>query len=278
MATLQQHLIKIDGAQLEVYTGATDDVIVCTAHPAFGETADGGILTDPFVDIAQVVTVSPRGIGASSPGPITLSQFVEDLETVRRSLGIGSWIFAGPSAGGAIGLLYALHFPHALKGLILSVTTPSWPQVFADPLSILSPQNAAWRDEIVAQLPRLESKVLPQGHTSLVQIRADLWTLLDQSGPRVILQGEEDTEHWKVWWNEALHFDVTARLQEIRMPTLIIAGKRDELVPVSNMLLLHKHIANSELVVFEECGHTPMLEASEKYRMELRRFLGQFRD
>ena len=129
-----------------------------------------------------------------------------------------------------------------------------------------------------AQLPRLESRVLPQGHTSLVQIRAELWTLLDQSGPRVILQGEQVTEHWRAWWNEALHFDVIHRLQEIQMPTLIVAGKRDELVPVSNMLLLHEHIAISEVVVFEECGHSPMLEASVKYRMELRSFLGQFRD
>ncbi len=98
--TLQQQLIDIDGAQLEVYTGGSGEVVVCTAHPAFGETAEGGILTVPFIDSAQVVTISPRQFGASSPGMGRLSQWVADLEAVRHSLGIGAWVFAGPSAGG----------------------------------------------------------------------------------------------------------------------------------------------------------------------------------
>jgi hypothetical protein len=84
----QQQLIIVDGAQLEVYTGGSDNVTVCTAHPCLAEMAEGGILSDPFLDIAQVVTVSPRGLGSSSPGNVTMSQLVEDLEAVRCSLGI----------------------------------------------------------------------------------------------------------------------------------------------------------------------------------------------
>ncbi len=76
---------------------------------------------------------------------------------------------------------------------------------------------------------------------------------------------------------EALHCDFTHRLEAIRMPTLLMAGQKDELVPLSH-ILLHEHIVNSELVIFEECGHTPMLEAPEKYQLEVQRFLRQFRN
>jgi len=270
----QQELVAIDGIELEVYTAppGDGDVTVCTAHPCFAEAAEGGILSDPFRGIAQVVTVSPRGLGSSSPGNASLSQLVVDLEAVRRSLGIDEWVFAGPSAGGAVGLLYALQFPHSLQGLILSVTTSSWPSVLDDPLSVFSPRYPEWQDALLAESCRLEVTSSPHW----LRIRDGLWAFVDQSGPRVIDQSDEVSEPWRAWWREAVHFDVRDRLNDIRVPTLLLGGEQDPVVPVSNMLMLHERIRNSELVIFEQQGHTPMLDAPVDYQREVRRFLRKF--
>ena len=268
---MKRQLVQLADAQLEIHIGPPGRLTVCTAHPCFAETEEGGILSDPFDGVAQVVTVSPRGLGNSSPGRVGLSRQVDDLESVRRSLGLDSWIFAGPSAGGALGLLYALRFPQALAGLILSVTSSSWPRVLADSLSIFSPRHPDWQEPLGAARSRLADASPP----CWLRIREgrDLWAYVDASGPRVIERSVEVDEAWREWWEEAVDFDVTDRLVEIQTPTLLLGGKQDTAVPVSNLLLLHERIHNSELVIFDEYGHTPMLDGPADYRREVQRFL-----
>lgn len=268
---MKRHLVRLADAQLEVHLGTPGSSTVCTAHPCFAETEDGGILSDPFDGLARVVTVSPRGLGDSSPGRVSLSRQVDDLESVRRSLGLDPWIFAGPSAGGALGLLYALRFPQALAGLILSVTTPDWPGVLADPRSIFSPQHPDWQEPLRAARSLLADAAPP----CWLRIREgdDLWAYVDASGPRVIEHSAEVDEAWRAWWEEAVVFDVTDRLAQIPTPTLLLGGEQDPVVPVSNLLLLHDRIHGSELVIFDDYGHTPMLDGPADYRSEVQRFL-----
>ncbi len=72
-----------------------------------------------------------------------------------------------------------------------------------------------------------------------------------------------------------MDFDVTDRLEEIEIPTLLLGGKQDTVVPVSNMLLLDERIRGSELIIFESYGHTPMLDGPGDYRMEVLALLGE---
>ncbi len=59
------------------------------------------------------------------------------------------------------------------------------------------------------------------------------------------------------------HNNVTPRLGEIQMPTLILVGRDDFICPPSQAQLLHEGIANSELVIFENSGHLPHVEEAE---------------
>lgn len=49
------------------------------------------------------------------------------------------------------------------------------------------------------------------------------------------------------------------------LPTLVIWGRQDRIVPVSAAEVYHKSIAGSELVVFEGCGHRPEIEKSQEF-------------
>src|SRR5688572_14276698 len=138
----EQQRIEVDGATIEVSRGGTGQPVVCSAHPFYAEPTEGGILSDPLRGMGTVIVVTPRGLGGSSPiqspRELTMDQLVEDLEAVRQRLGVEHWIFAGPSAGGALGLRYTVRFPQALAGLILTGTAASWPKVLDDPQSVFS--------------------------------------------------------------------------------------------------------------------------------------------
>ena len=67
-------------------------------------------------------------------------------------------------------------------------------------------------------------------------------------------------------------WDITDRLGEIRVPTLITAGRHDEFTP-RQAQALHEGIAGSELVTFEDSSHMQFSEEPERYREVVAAFL-----
>jgi L-proline amide hydrolase len=67
-------------------------------------------------------------------------------------------------------------------------------------------------------------------------------------------------------------WDITARLGEIRFPTLVIGGRFDEATPAITETV-HRGIPNSEWVIFENSSHMPHLEESDRYMHVLDDFL-----
>jgi len=67
-------------------------------------------------------------------------------------------------------------------------------------------------------------------------------------------------------------WDITNRLGEIRVPTLVIGGRYDEATPMITETL-HHGIVGSEWVIFESSGHFPHIEETERYLQVLDRFL-----
>lgn len=78
-------------------------------------------------------------------------------------------------------------------------------------------------------------------------------------------------------WHHALYaildLDLTTHLSKILAPTLVIFGKNDAVVPVSDGYLADEHIPNSQLIIIDNCGHFPMYEATEAYLEAVREFL-----
>ena len=72
-----------------------------------------------------------------------------------------------------------------------------------------------------------------------------------------------------------LEQDLTAQLSSIRASTLIMFGKQDNTVPLSEAYLAQQYISGSQLVLFDECGHFPMIEQPSAYLTTLQDFLVQ---
>ena len=67
-------------------------------------------------------------------------------------------------------------------------------------------------------------------------------------------------------------WDVFERLGEIRVPTLVMGGRHDE-IRVDHLTDIHKGIAGSELVIFEDSSHTPFHEERPLFMQTVNQFL-----
>ena len=64
-------------------------------------------------------------------------------------------------------------------------------------------------------------------------------------------------------------------VKKIKNPTLIIWGRQDGLVPLSEGEQFNKDIAGSKLIVFDQCGHVPNFEKAGEFNAAVLKFLGE---
>ena len=68
-------------------------------------------------------------------------------------------------------------------------------------------------------------------------------------------------------------YDIRLRLAEIEVPTLVIWGRNDRIVPIPAAYSYERRIPNARLVVFEQTGHLPQLERPARFNQLLDEFL-----
>ena len=68
-------------------------------------------------------------------------------------------------------------------------------------------------------------------------------------------------------------YDILDRLEEVEVPTLLVWGRQDHIVPSDDALEYNRRIANSRLEVFDQCGHLPMVERPVRFNRLLEEFL-----
>jgi pimeloyl-ACP methyl ester carboxylesterase len=67
-------------------------------------------------------------------------------------------------------------------------------------------------------------------------------------------------------------FDVEEKLDDILLPTLIVCGDKDMMMPPKFSEALHENIEGSRLEIIPQCGHFPMLEKSAAFTTLIREF------
>jgi len=65
-------------------------------------------------------------------------------------------------------------------------------------------------------------------------------------------------------------YDVTHRLPDIDMPTLVLVGREDPVCSPAQAQILHEGIADSELLIFEQSGHFPNVEEPDLFVSKIR--------
>ena len=197
----------------------------------------------------RVLVPDNRGVGSSDmPGrPWTMADMADDVAAVLDHAGVRRAVIVGISMGGMIAQHVALRHPDRVSGLVLMATTPGLPHGRLPKLQTLgvllgSPLRKTGHVEALAQL------VLPgHAHGQADDILAGWIGLLKQKAPRPpAFFGQ---------LGAVISHSTGRRLGKIRVPTRVITGDDDKLVPPANSRLLSERIPNATLEVLQGVGH-----------------------
>ncbi|MDQ6933908.1 MAG: alpha/beta hydrolase [Actinomycetota bacterium] len=113
---MESRTVEVDGAALHVgVAGEGPDVVVLTGGPACVQYLERDAISPSGY---RAWYPEPRGVGRSTGGPHTMDRAVDDLEGVRRAMGLESWLVLGHSWGCDLAVRYAIEHPHAVRAVV----------------------------------------------------------------------------------------------------------------------------------------------------------------
>jgi pimeloyl-ACP methyl ester carboxylesterase len=183
-----------------------------------------------------------------------LDKFMAELKIEKASL-------VGNSMGGWVSGLTAIKYPNRVEKVVLADSAGLLPKEVD--LNQIYQLNNSTRDEIRANLKLIFANPALQNNEALVdQFFTQRITTNDGYTINSLIESIKRREDF-----------LDNRLGEIKKPTLIIWGKQDGLLPLSDGEKFNKGIANSQLVVFDNCGHAPQFEKAADFNKKVVEFL-----
>jgi proline-specific peptidase len=234
----------------------------------------------------RVIFYDQLGCGSSdqprNPSMWTVDLFVEEVGVVRRALGLDRCHLLGQSWGGMLGMQYALTQPAGLVSLTVASSPASMPQWVAEANRLRMDLPPAVQQTLVKHEeagttddPAYEEAMLVFYRRHVC--RVDPW-------PAFVMRAFEKLGANAEVYNtmngpSEFHvtgvikdWDITHRLGEIRVPTLVTSGRYDEATPAIAQTV-HHGIKGSEWVVFEHSAHLAHAEEPARYLQVLGDFL-----
>ncbi len=235
-----------------------------------------------FARAYRIYLYDARGHGKSTPlrKVFSVEGFTKDLEEFLQHLEIDETVLIGWSMGGMIAMQYRLNQPNKVKALVLIATSGHriprlklrfYNQYFLSLFSLMMNFSQPRKyDRSTQQFPRQNLWFERQVRNTLSPVASPEvidWVMTDiRDNPR-----EGFFTVIKSLWN----WEAADKLQQIKVPTLIIAGEKDPLAPPRFSRLLHDAIPNSKLLIIENASHYLLLERPQRVNAEILEFLAE---
>lgn len=234
-------------------------------------------LADQFTLIFYDHRCNGRSEGADVSS-LTWENLTADADALREKLGFEKWAVLGHSFGGYVALEYALRYPDRLSALVLVDTggDSRWAQENAP--KVLAQRG--YSPEIVNLARRFLNGQIEPGEMfpDLMKLgKAYTHHVSPKQIPHMIFTGLQTKLRPEALIYSATHFlkgwSVMDRLNEIKVPTLILAGREDFQFPPEHQQELAAGIPNSRLVILDQAGHNVQDEQPADVQRVLREFL-----
>lgn len=269
--------VSVNGLQVHVRDeGPRDDLVplvLLHGTSASLHTWDGWVAD--LKGERRVIRFDLPGFGLTGPdvqNDYTLEAYVRTVEGVVNAMGVKDFVLAGNSLGGQVAWATAAALPQRVRQLVL-VDAAGYP---------MAPQSIpiGFRIARIPGLRRLAEVVLPRGviQASLRNVYGDpskvTPELVDRYYELTLREGNRQALAYR--FDQMQKADVDkglAAIRALKLPTLILWGGKDRLIPVENGLRFAADIVGSQLVVFDDLGHVPQEEDSQRTVQALRKFL-----
>ena len=228
-------------------------------------------LVDELAKSRHLILVDLPGVGASGGTvPSTLEEAGQQAARIVRGLGYDRIDLLGLSMGGMIAQEVVCHDPELVERLILVGTGPR------AGLGIDKVTSTTLRYMFRAALHRTDPKrYIFYTHDAHGEAEArKVLTRLDSRAKehadkpmavRSFLRQLRAIKRWGTAPADDLSF--------ITMPTLIVNGDTDDMVPTLTSYDMHERIKDSRLVIYPHAGHGSLFQNPEEFTAELNKFL-----
>lgn len=232
---------------------------------------------EPLGELGYVIAYDRAAFGFTErptsweTNPYGIDGQLQVLEELIATFGTNKEVFVlGHSAGGNIAAAYAVDYQEKLAGVILfapAVLTTGGAPSFLNFIFEIPQFNHVG--------PLLVSTIATSGLDILYESYYDQDLITDEvlagyTAPLKVAGWE------KAFWefNKApRNSGVGARLEEIKIPTLVITGDSDTIVPTYDSVMVSEKIENSKLVKISQTGHLPNEEKPEEFASAVIQFI-----
>ena len=203
----------------------------------------------------QILRVDLRGHGESEKGneEITINTYVRDLNNLLEELDISKVNLIGFSLGGAVALEFTNKYPQKVDSLVLM---SSFHKADAELKNALN----QFKNNLNIGFEEFYDHILPMVLCpKVIEDNEKELELLREIGSQ-----NANTEAYIKAVDVCLNFNAERYLQEINVPTLILAGKYDEISTLEIQKDLQNKIKNSKLIVFDDAKHNLLVGKNNK--------------
>lgn len=209
--------------------------------------------------------------------------FTDQVDAVRKELDLHTMHLLGHSWGGMLAIEYLLTKPKGVRSAILASAMVNMPLYQTEV------------DKLVAKLPKKDRLLIDKHHRAGTVDNDEYLQAFNAFQSRHIFRGRQwpeaaktpagarNPQQYKHMWglSEAYtqtgtlkDWDVLERLHQIAVPTLITAGRYDELTP-HQAEMTQERIPNSRVVIFENSSHCHHIEAEKKFLETVTAFIDE---
>lgn len=212
----------------------------------------------------QVLRVDLRGHGESEleNGEITIDTYVNDLNNLLKELDISKVNLIGFSLGGAVALDFTIKFPQKVDSLVL--------------MSSFYKLEGESRNHLI-QFKKALNISFEEFYDTILPMVLCPNVIEDNENELEMLKGiaaqNANIEAFIMAVDICLNFNVENNLSKINVPTLILAGKYDEIFTLDMQNELSYKIKNSKLIVFDNVKHNLLVG---KNNTEILKILNDF--
>lgn len=258
--------VSVFGAKINyVEAGDPAKPTVILLHGLGGQSANWAFNIPALAANYHVIAPDQIGFGKSDRLTIKyrVGTYVDFLDKFMSELKIEKASLVGNSLGGWVAALTAIKYPNRVEKIVLADAAGLKPPDID--LAQIYSLNYSTRDE-VTQLVKLVffnqaifgSEMFIEQSLTLRIAANDGYTI------NSLIESIKRNEDF-----------LNGRLGEIKKPTLIVWGKQDGLLKVTDGEQYKREIAGSELIVFDQCGHVPMVEKAADFNKAVLAFLAK---
>mgnify|MGYP001033868891 FL=1 len=267
------HHVEINGFRM-AYRDEGSGPVVLLAH-AFPLAA---LMWNPQIEVLRynyrVLAPDLRGFGQSKGAPLdryaTVEEYADDLAAFLQKLGLDreKVVFIGLSMGCYIAFAFYRKYAQLVRALVLCDTRsePDTEQARQNRFKLIEDLRERGMEAAVeANLPKLLSA---ENYVQREDLVADLSRTIYLNDPAGTIAATGALAHRP---------DSTPLLAEIAVPTLVIHGKDDQLIPVESARQMAQAIPDWQLSVVPRAGHLSNLENPVFFNQALETFLKELK-